>query len=315
MDLKQLRYVVQVAGSGSFSAASAVLNVAQPALSRQIQALEGQLGVQLFHRTGRGVLPTAAGQVLVEEARAILARVDEARRKLSAFRGGLAGGAIIGLPPTVGRVMTMVLTRYVREAHPLVNLQIVEGFSGTMVEWLRDGRIDLAILYDIAGLSTVQADPIVREGLCLVSDPASAPDGVDGAVSFDVLATHPLVLPTLKHSLRKMVADGAHLCGVSLDIAFEIDSLQSMIDATRQGLGWTVLPRSAIRNELEAGGLHALPIVDPPLCRTLVTATAAQRGDAVLLHELSRLVREQMLAVAEVVGWRPLRGSGDAARP
>jgi DNA-binding transcriptional LysR family regulator len=184
-----------------------------------------------------------------------------------------------------------------------------------MVEWLRDGRIDLAILYDIAGLSTVQAEPIVSEDLCLVSDLRSAPEGVDGAAPFDVLTTHPLVLPTVKHSLRKMVADCAHACDVTLDIAFEIDSLQSMIDATRQGLGWTVLPRSAIRTELEAGALHALTLSDPPLRRTLVTATAAQRGDAVLLHDLSRLVREQMLAVADLAGWRPLKSSSGAPLP
>jgi LysR family nitrogen assimilation transcriptional regulator len=111
MDLKQLEYFVRVAELGSFTKAALALDVAQPALSRQVRLLEVELRQNLLIRNGRGATPTDAGKLLLEHGRGILHQVERAREELGRVRGALAGRVAIGLPPSLARVMTVPLTR------------------------------------------------------------------------------------------------------------------------------------------------------------------------------------------------------------
>jgi LysR family nitrogen assimilation transcriptional regulator len=111
MELRQLEYFVRVAELGSFTRASDMLNVAQPALSRQVRLLEVELRQTLLVRNGRGALPTEAGQLLLEHARGILHQVARTREELGRVRGALAGRVALGLPPTLARVLAVALTR------------------------------------------------------------------------------------------------------------------------------------------------------------------------------------------------------------
>ena len=111
MDLKQLEYFMHVAEFGSFTHASRYLKVAQPALSRQVRTLEVELRQTLFARNGRGVTLTQAGQRLLEHARGIVQQVQRARLDLEQQRGALSGRLVIGLPPSVSRVLTGPLLR------------------------------------------------------------------------------------------------------------------------------------------------------------------------------------------------------------
>ena len=303
MDLKQLRTFQQIVASGSFSAASSVLHIAQSALSRQILALEKELRVTLFHRTGRGISLTPAGEELAGGAAALLAQADDVRRSVMRFRATMAGEATVGLTPTVGRVLTLPLTQLVRDRFPNVRLRVMEGYSGTMLEWLHSGRIDAALLYDDPRVSTILADPVVEENLAVIGLPTSRSD--DSPVATADLGDWPLILPTPHHGLRKLVAAHAAAAGVTLDVAFEIDALHSTIEAVRAGLGRTILPAAAVRAEIAAGQLAAWRIAAPSLMRTLIVATSGQRGDAMTTRELSRLLREAILGVAPVAGWRP----------
>ena len=101
MDLKQIEYFVRVAELGSFTRAAVVLNIAQPALSRQVRLLEVELRQNLLVRNGRGAVPTEAGKVLLEHGRGILHQVERAREELGRVRGALAGRVAIGLPTSV----------------------------------------------------------------------------------------------------------------------------------------------------------------------------------------------------------------------
>jgi len=103
MDLKQLEYFVRVAELGSFTRAAHVLNIAQPALSRQVRLLEVELRQNLLVRNGRGAIPTEAGKLLLDHGRGILHQVERAREDLGRVRGALAGRVAIGLPPTLAR--------------------------------------------------------------------------------------------------------------------------------------------------------------------------------------------------------------------
>jgi LysR family nitrogen assimilation transcriptional regulator len=136
MDLKQLEYFVRVAEMGSFTRAALALNVAQPALSRQVRLLEVELRQNLLVRNGRGATPTEAGQVLLEHGRGILHQVERAREELGRVRTGLTGQVALGMPPSVARVLTVPLTRAFRLAMPEAKLSISEGLSTAMQEGL-----------------------------------------------------------------------------------------------------------------------------------------------------------------------------------
>src|SRR6187431_2763903 len=127
MDLKQLEYFVRVAELGSFTRAAIELDVAQPALSRQVRLLEVELRQTLLVRNGRGAVPTEAGKLLLEHGRGILHQVERAREDLGRLRGGLAGRVAVGLPPTVARMMAVPLTREFRRRLPSATLSIIEG--------------------------------------------------------------------------------------------------------------------------------------------------------------------------------------------
>lgn len=117
MDLRQLEYFVRVAELGSFTRAAIELDIAQPALSRQVRQLEVELRQTLLLRNGRGALPTEAGKLLLEHGRGILHQVQRARDELDRLRGGLHGRVAVGLPNSLARVLTVPLTRAFSRRH------------------------------------------------------------------------------------------------------------------------------------------------------------------------------------------------------
>ncbi|RZJ02531.1 MAG: LysR family transcriptional regulator, partial [Rubrivivax sp.] len=185
MDLKQLEYFVRVAELGSFTRASIALNVAQPALSRQVRQLEVELRQNLLTRNGRGAVLTEAGKLLLEHGRGILHQVEVAREELGAARGVLAGRVSIGLPPSLSRLITVPLTHAFRAQLPQAQLTLTEGFSLLMNEGLRMGNLDMAVLYNPDRSPDVEVATLHQEQLVLISPapPAGAPAGGAGEIS------------------------------------------------------------------------------------------------------------------------------------
>ncbi|MFM2055381.1 MAG: hypothetical protein RL456_3418, partial [Pseudomonadota bacterium] len=179
MDLKQLDYFVHVAELRSFSKAAVVLCVAQSALSRQVRALEIELRETLLLRNGRGVALTDAGQRLFEHSLAILHRVSLARDDLALHRGEPVGRITIGLPPTIGRQLTLPLIDGFQRRMPRARLSVVEGLSSHIVEWITTTRVDLGLLYNPESQPNLEVTPLLEEPLCLVerADPATGGAG------------------------------------------------------------------------------------------------------------------------------------------
>src|ERR1700754_4329860 len=146
MELRQLRYLVALADEGHFTRAAARANVAQPALSQQIRKLEDELGLALFDRTTRRVVPTEAGELLSARARRILAEVDDAAAELRQLAGIVAGRVTIGVTQTPGPFDLPRLLAAFHAQHPQVELAVREDLSATLAEQLRADALDLAFL-------------------------------------------------------------------------------------------------------------------------------------------------------------------------
>lgn len=287
MDIKSLQSFLQVARARSFSKASAVLGITQPALSRQIQRLEEEVGQSLLHRDGRGIALTAAGRMFMERALAIVEQVHGAKSDLANLRGEPRGTVTIGLPPTMSEALLPGIVRRIRSAYPRIHLRVRQALSGELNEWLLDGRIDAALLAKTAAKRVPYTEVLAVEEQYLIC-PGS--EGAAKELALAELARVELVLPSSGHGLRTVVEETAREAGVELNVVLEIDSLPALVRMAQEGIACTVLPKHAVSAELRAGSVCARRIVDPPIRRTLMLAT----GNPKLLSPAAQAVVKVM---------------------
>lgn len=304
MELRQIQYFLAVAQTGSFTRAAAQLDVAQPALSRQLKKLEQELGVALLHRHGRGVSTTAVGETFVQNAYVILDQVDVALRDIMAAKEVLSGNATVGMPPSVGRVLAVPLAMHFRDNFPKVRLRIVEALSGTILESLKYGRIDAGLVYKSVETHSPEIEPIAQADLMLIGRPRDKAPLVGETVSFRALSSLKLVLPSSIHAVRSHINEVANRENVELNVELEVDGLHSTIEAVRHGLGYTILQASAVKEEIAHGKLKMWPITEPVATVTLCIATGPQRSSAISTRHLAVLLRQLVWAVQEEASWR-----------
>ena len=299
MDLKQLEYFVRVAELGSFTRAAIELDVAQPALSRQVRLLEVELRQTLLVRNGRGAVPTEAGKLLLDHGRGILHQVERAREDLGRLRGGLAGRVAVGLPNSVARVLAVPLTRAVRETLPEARLSISEGLSSGLQEGLASGRLDIVVLYNAQPSRELDLIPLLEEDLLLVQarPPGLPEDPPPGPIPLEEVAQLPLVSPTRPNAIRMHVEAGMADIGCRPNVALEIDGVTSILDLVLDGAGSAILSRNALLNSPRPGAYTARQIGTPPLRIRLSLATSLQRPATPVQKATLDLIRAKAPAV------------------
>jgi LysR family nitrogen assimilation transcriptional regulator len=293
MDLKQLATFVRVAELGSFTRAASVLRVAQPALSRQVRTLEVELRQPLFDRNGRGVTLTEAGKRLLAHGRGILQQVQRARQDLEEHRGAAAGLLSIGLPPSLSRTLTTPLVEAFRERFPRATLSVVEGLSTYMLEWLAQGRIDCALVYNATPATAFEQRPVVEERLHLVSRRPEGRALLGRPVALAQVAASELVIPGRPHAIRMQLEAALAEAGLKPRVALEVDSVVAILDLVHRHPLHAVLTLNAIVGSLRETALMARPIRDAagkPLTTTVWVATSAQRPQGPLLEQVLPLL-------------------------
>jgi LysR family nitrogen assimilation transcriptional regulator len=296
MNLKQLEYFVHVAELGSFSKAALILNIAQPALSRQVRLLETDLRVSLLMRNGRGVVLTEAGQRLFDHSVGILQLMSRVREDIESTRGEPAGRIVVGLPPSMGRILTLPLVEGFRAALPKARLAIVEGLSAHLVEWISTGRVDLGLIHNPEPNPALDITPVLDEPLGLVS--LAGAGRKKATVTFGELADLPLILPERSHAIRKLLETHAALAGHKLNVSLEVSSVQSILELVRAGHGHAVLTQTALAACTQPESFVLRPLTEPHLTSTLCLAVSAHKPSTPLTKHVLRLLRELILAAA-----------------
>ena len=288
MNLKQLEYFVQVAEIGSLSKAAVVLGIAQPALSRHVRSLEIELREYVFVRNGRGITLTEAGKRLFDHSVAILRRVDQARADMGANRDEPAGQVTVGLPPSIGRQITVALIERFKTRFPAARMAIVEGLSTHVVEWVTTGRVDVGLIYNPEAQPDLDITPLLQEHLGLVS-----PEGGSATpLKMRDLSRYKLIVPERVHTMRRLLETQAALAGVKLDIAWEVSSVPSIIDLVCAGYGHAVLSASGVAASARAGELVVRRIVDPALVTVLCLAVSSHKRPTPLAEQTMRMLTE-----------------------
>ncbi|HEU0276916.1 MAG TPA: LysR substrate-binding domain-containing protein [Rhodanobacteraceae bacterium] len=300
LDFKQLQYFASIAELGSFTAAAHVLGVAQPALSRQIRALEIELHHTLLRRNGRGVTATDAGKRLLAHCHGILHQLERAREDVGGVHGGLSGKVALGLPPTVANLVAVTIARRFREDFPDAALSIRVELSAVMREWLTSGRVDIALLYNPVPSPELELSPLAHDPLYLVEPRRES--ALSETIPLRELAELPIIIPSRPHTIRMLLETRLAAVGCRPRVAWEVDGVATILGLVADGAGFAILSRQAIAASARPEQYHGRLIVEPGLVSDLYLATATARAATRTQNATEAIVRE---AVAEAYAALP----------
>jgi LysR family nitrogen assimilation transcriptional regulator len=301
MDRRGLHYFQAVAEFGSYSRGAEFLRISQPAVSRQIRALEAELGRPLFIRHSHGVNLTDAGRMLLERSQAILRQFDQARDDIRDGLAGPSGMVTLAVPPAAGNFLIPALTKRFAATYPNVFLKVVAGFSGYIHEWLVRGRVDLACLHDPVPQPGFTVIPLLKEEVFLVGRPDPFPAPRPYLRTQD-LAGLPLILPGRPNASRRLLDGWLSRRGIRLNVKLEADDHLVIRALMKEGVGFSLLSQGAFLADLRHGELQAWPF-RPRAYWNLALVAAVDERRTEIADALAMMVRETVREQVRSLAW------------
>jgi LysR family hydrogen peroxide-inducible transcriptional activator len=282
MTLQDLRYVVTLAETRNFARAAKACYVSQPTLSTQIKKLEDELGLALFERTNKRVMPTSGGSELIAQARVVLEEAEKLRQMAQQALDPMAGPLRLGVIPTLGPYLLPHLVPRLRTDYPHLSLYLREDLTANLIERLRAGLLDailLALPIQTDGLELIE---LFREPFVMALPKDSPLAGKSEVMETDLMGV-PLLLLEDGHCLRDQALA---VCGLPQPLGtedFRASSLETLRQMVAAGVGCTLLPALAADAAGASGAMLASerlielrPFAAPIPCRTI--GVAARRS-------------------------------------
>lgn len=297
MSLTPLRYFNEVVRAGSIRVAAERLHVAPSAISRQMRNLEEELGLPLFERHARGVVPTSAGELYAQYAREALRDQERISSEIDDLKGLRRGHVrICSVEGVVANGLTLAIATF-RKRFSGVTISLDITGTGSVVTSVRNGEVDIGIAF------TSDPDPDVQRALRL-KDPLFAimspdhPAARHRRMSLRDTLDHPIAIPRKQFGIRTLLETRCRTAQLTMKPTLETNSIEALRGFARSGCGITYLPRLSVKREIEAGQIVAIPMTDRDLqqatvdvCilkgRTLPTAAAG------FLHHLQAILPTQ----------------------
>ena len=289
--VRQLECLVAVEKTRHFGRAAEACFITQPALSHQIQQLEGRLGLTLFERDRRRVVPTRAGEALAARARSILGDLRDFSDSAAAFTEPLSGPLRLGVIPTVAPYVLPRTLGVLRNRHPGLELTLREGQTAELVRELFEGNLDVLFLAREADLGGARTLDISRDPF-LLAVPTTHPLASRKRARESDLDGEEVLLLEDGHCLRDQALTVCDAAGATELGNFRASSLATLLRLVESGLGVTLLPRISV--EAETGPGRSLCVIPFPMngpARTLCLAWrphALRSGEYKLLGETLR---------------------------
>lgn len=262
--IRQLHYFLAVAETKSFSRAAEKLNVTQPPISRQIAALETEIGVDLFDRSVSGARLTAAGEIFAAGARETLKKLDDACKDAKRVALGNVGSLAIGFMMHSAYTVIPALAKAYMAQRPEVRLTLREALPAYLRDAVLDGRFDAVMLFGPVQGAGLIARPVFREPLCLAV-PLDHILARSSAVHAGELEGVPLIASPMDvvPALRLTIEAFCQNAGFEPTIALEAALQQTIVSFVAEGLGVALVPRSMHRF-LGLSGVRFVDLIDPP---------------------------------------------------
>jgi DNA-binding transcriptional LysR family regulator len=301
VNLEQLRSFVTVAQTGNFTRAAESLHLAQPSLSRQIAALEQDLGAELFHRARAGSTLTDAGMSLLPLAQRMLADARSVRRELDELAGLRRGRVRLGATPTLCISLVAEVLSTFHGVHPGVELHLSEQGSRGLLDDLARGELDLALITtsDREPAERFTVTPLLVEELVVISAADAEPLADRDTLSLAEVARLPLLQFSPSYDLRS-TTDAAFLAaGLAPDVVLEGVEMDALLRFVERGLGVAIVPAMVL---LGRPGLRGARLAAPALERTISLARSSDVAPSAATDVMLRTISESAAAFAERAG-------------
>lgn len=306
MNLEQLQSFVEVARIGHFTRAAAHLHLAQPSLSRQISALEADLGAPLFHRARGNITLTAAGESLLPLAKRMLADADTVRYEMQELAGLRTGRVRLGATPTLCiSLVAEVLTSF-HATYPGIDLHLTEGGSHGLLDELSGGTLDLALVTTSDGrpsAMSLRRLPLLTEELVVIAAAESPLLHDLQALTLTELAALPLITFHESYDLRAMTMRAFQEAELVPTVILEGGEMDSVLRCVERGLGVAVVPAMVLADR---PGLRSVRLTAPRLARSI---SLAQRND-VTLTRAAEAMQSLIIETANVLSSVEAGGEG-----
>ena len=291
MNLRDLNYLIALADLRHFGKAADACFVSQPTLSTQIRKLEDELGVALVERAPRKVMLTAAGQDVVLRARRIVAEVEQMKESARRSRDPESGSMRLGVFPTLGPYLLPHIVPQLRERFPQLELLLVEEKSDVLLQRLRDGKLDAALLALPVHDEQLHAELLFEEPFVFAA-PQRHPLAARASVSMAQLSDETLLLLEDGHCLRDQALDVCRLSGANEKSGFRATSLETLRQMVAAGVGVTLLPALSV---------HA-PVAQPPNIRVVPFRKPAPSRRIALVWRKSSALDGFLHTLADAIG-------------
>lgn len=318
MNFDDLSAFMAVARQRSFSRASAELRIAVSALSKRVQRLEHAMGRELLVRHSKGVSLTSAGVVVMERAAELLDRFDHLERDVYTALETPGGQVRMALPPATSRFLAPLVYERCKQQFPEIAPVIRAGASDAIHEWLSADELDLALMYNAEESSSLVIQPLLVEPLYVIApshDPVTGrPIKYPAAYSLADLSSLPLLLSRRPHSIRVLLDRLFAKYGQPLNLVFEVDGIEMLTGMVTAGHGVGVFGYVGLRDELERGGLVAIPFNFPLLSWTLSLVTPRRDEASPAVGVIRDLVLDAIRQLIRQDFWHGARAL-DALKP
>jgi LysR family transcriptional regulator, nitrogen assimilation regulatory protein len=288
MDLRILQAFIRVAELGSIARAASMLNQTQPTISRQIAALEQEVGGALFVRHRRGMSLSPGGEQFRDQAIQALRGLEQAKAEFAAHAGEPAGTVSLGLPPALISVLSGPVVDRFTKTYPRVLLHVYEAISQGLEELMRSGEADVAVLLaDRKVLRNALLTPLGVEPLMLAG-PRGARLDPKKPVGFEAFAGLPLLTYRPPNYLRLVTEAALRKQGFVFKATVELETLPLTVESIKRGTGFGIIPRSAVQGDAR--------LAMAPLRGSSVTWTLAvnrERAQSSAVRALATLIRSQ----------------------
>ncbi len=264
MEDHKLRVFCAVAETKSFSKASELIHLTQPAVSLQIQAMEELYETRLFDRSGNTINLTPAGEILYKRAKEILALYAEAERNISEITGAIKGSLSIGASSTIGNYLLPTIITAFKKKAPQVNVSLVVNNTKTITEKLNAGEIDIALVEGDVSKQRFTVETLISDEMVVIMSPAH-PWAERRNIPAIELTKEPLVLREEGSGTRQVILKHLEDHGIKQDqlkIALIMGSTEAIKGAVEEGVGVSVVSGWAARKALKQGLLKATTFKD-----------------------------------------------------
>lgn len=305
LTIQQLRCFVAVADAGQFTSAAERLKLAQPSLSSQIGRLERVLGVKLFHRDHRPLVPTDAGLELLPLARRVLSSLDDVVHGISDVEGLHRGSVAIGATPSLGAALLPKALAKFHRRYPGISVTFLEGDSVELLEELEAGALDLALVIMPLQRPALEDVVLASEELVIVVA-KDHPLAGRGHIAIADLANVPMIMFREGYDLRATTLDAFRRAGVPITMAMDGAEMGSVLSFVAAGLGAALVPSVSTTAQLEMAVLRLdSPTLERQIRLVRPLSHVASRAAVALSQEIINHLADE--------GWpeKPTSRSGD----